>query len=157
DNQPDHDLHRQRRTIPGPAPWLNCARGHRPRITTTGEFEQRAFPSSTHAAVAMRASRAVLSGLDLIDHALFDAAVSIDPAISQKWPMRPLLVDASPIDVCGDDFFAIHRTFGDDFAVRSAHKALAPKFNAISTGGRFVTNAVRHRHVTPVCDGMTTL
>src|SRR5205814_3424814 len=49
------------------------------------------------------------------------------------------------------------RSFCDDFAVRSAHETLPPKFNAISTGGRFVTDAVRHRDVAPIGDRMTTL
>src|SRR5882724_8659346 len=71
--------------------------------------------------------------------------------------MRPLLIDASPIDLGRHNLFLIHGTFRDDFAVRSAHEALAPKLNAISTGGRFVTDAIRHRDVAPVGDRMTTL
>src|SRR5216117_3129547 len=71
--------------------------------------------------------------------------------------MRPLLIDASPINLRRHNLFLIDRTFRDDFAVRPAHKALPPKFNAISTGGRFVTDAVRHRDVAPVYNGMTTL
>src|SRR6516162_1667562 len=94
---------------------------------------------------------------NLIDKTLFDLAVRIDSAISQKWPMRPMLVDASPIDFRCYNLFFIDRAFGDDFAIRPAHKTLAPKFNAISTGWRFVTDAVRHRDVTPVCDRMTAL
>src|SRR5207247_3048257 len=71
--------------------------------------------------------------------------------------MRPLLVDASPIDLRRHNLFLIDRTFRDDFAVRPAHKALSPKFNAISTDGCFVADAVRHRDVASVCDGMTAL
>src|SRR5262249_19341919 len=99
--------------------------------------------------------RAVRS--ELIDHALFDACIGIDSAVAQKWPVRTLFVNASPIYVRGHNFFAIDRPFCKDFAVRSAHKALTPKFNAVSTGRRFMPNAVRHRYVTPVGDGMTTL
>src|SRR5207248_6780405 len=68
-----------------------------------------------------------------------------------------MLVDANPINVGCYNLFLIDRTFRDDFAVRPAHEALSPKFNAISTGGRLMTNAVRHRDVTPVGDRMTTL
>src|SRR2546426_3118840 len=71
--------------------------------------------------------------------------------------MRPLFVNASPIYVRGHNFFAIDRPFCKDFAVRPAHKALTPEFNAVPTGRRFVTDAVRYRYVTPVGDRMTTL
>src|SRR5216117_2875828 len=71
--------------------------------------------------------------------------------------MRPLLIDVSPIDLRRHNLFLIDRSFRDDFAVRPAHEALPPKFNAISTGGRFVTDAIRYRDVAPVCYGMTTL
>src|SRR4029077_8404056 len=71
--------------------------------------------------------------------------------------MRSLLVDASPIDLRHHNLFSIDRTFRDDFAVRSAHETLAPKFDAISAGGRFVTDAVRYRDVAPIGDRMTTL
>src|SRR5437762_9055478 len=164
-----------------------------PRITTTGEFEQRAFEfcapqqlfRSTIVVGRLYQPR-MLSGLtewsrrepttstgsslkgasgnervkrptDLIDHPLFNAGVGIDSAISQEWPVGPMLVDASPINVGCYNLFLIDRTFCDDFAVRSAHETLPPKFDAISTGGRFVTDAVRHRDVAPVGDRMTTL
>src|SRR5204862_866025 len=68
-----------------------------------------------------------------------------------------MLVDASPINVGCYNLFLIDRTFCDDFAVRSAHEALAPKFNAISTGRGFVADAVRHGDVAPIGDRMTTL
>src|SRR5438045_9095020 len=94
---------------------------------------------------------------DLIDHPLFNAGVGIDSAISQEWPVVRMLVDARPLNVGCYNLFLIDRTFHDDFAVRPAHEALSPKFNAISTGGRLMTNAVRHGDVTPVGDRMTTL
>ena len=39
----------------------------------------------------------------------------------------------------------------------AAHETLPPKFNAISAGGRFVTDAIRHRDVAPIRDRMTAL
>jgi len=78
---------------------------------------------------------------ELIDHALFDACIGIDSAVAQKWPVRTLFVNASPIYVGGHNFFAIDGTFRKDFAVRSGHKALTPEFNAIPTDGRFVADA----------------
>src|ERR1700704_6135475 len=71
--------------------------------------------------------------------------------------MRPLLIDTSPIDLGRHNLFLIDRTFRDDFAVRPAHEALAPKFNSISTGGGFVPDADCPRDVAPISDGMTTL
>src|SRR5436190_24226569 len=157
-----------------------------PRITTTREFEQRAFEfcapqqlfRSTIVVGRLYQPR-MLSGLtewsrrepttstgsslkgasgsdrvqrptDLTDHPLFNDGVGIDCAISQEWPVGPMLVDASPMNVGCYNLFLIDRTFRDDFAVRPAHEALSPKFNAISTGGRLMINAVRHRDVTPV-------
>src|SRR6266550_7530638 len=93
----------------------------------------------------------------LVDQTLLDFGISVDPAVAQKWPVRPMFVDASPIDLRRHNLFLIDRTFRDDFAVRPAHKALPPKINAISTGGRFVTDTVRHRDVAPISDRMTTL
>src|SRR4029077_8491366 len=92
-----------------------------------------------------------------VDQTSIDFAVGIDSAISQEWPVRPMLVDASPIDLRRHNLLLIDRTFRDDFAVRSAHETLAPKFDAISTGGRFVTDAVRHRDVAPIGNCVTTL
>src|SRR4029077_6988700 len=92
-----------------------------------------------------------------VDQTSIDFAVGIDSAISQEWPVRSMLVDASPIDLRRHNLLLIDRTFRDDFAVRSTYETLPPKFNAISTGGRFMTDAVRHRHVTPIGNCMTTL
>src|SRR4029077_18987752 len=92
-----------------------------------------------------------------VDQTSIDFAVGIDSAISQEWPVRPMLVDASPIDLRRHNLLLIDRTFRDDFAVRSAHEALAQKFNAIPTGGRFVTDAVRHPHVASIGNCMTAL
>src|SRR4029453_4783819 len=105
-----------------------------------------------HASFACSAGRKAL-----IDHSLFNAAVRVDSAIPQEWPMRPLLVDASPIDLRPHNLFLIDRPFRDDFAVRSAHEALPPKFNTVSTGGRFVAGAVRPRDVAAIGDRVSTL
>src|SRR5262249_62243758 len=78
-------------------------------------------------------------------------------ATSKERQVRPLLVDAGPIVLSHHNLFFVDRTFRDVFAIRPAHEALSPKFNAIPACGRFVTDAVRHRDITPVCDCMTTL
>ena len=84
-------------------------------------------------------------------------AVGVDSAISQKWPVRPLLVNASPINGRSHNLFVIERSLCNDFAIRPAYEALSPEFNAFSAGGRFVSNAVRHCDVASISDGMTPL
>src|SRR5262245_13023757 len=71
--------------------------------------------------------------------------------------MGSLLVDASPLDLCRHNLFLVDRTFRDDLAIRSAYEALAPKFNAISASGRFVTDSVCHPQLAPVGHCMTKL
>src|SRR6185369_2018276 len=71
--------------------------------------------------------------------------------------MCAVFVHPAPVDLRRHNLFLIDRTFGDDFAVRPAHEALPPKFNAISTCRRFVTDAIRHRDVTPIGDRMPAL
>src|SRR5262249_14903605 len=125
------------------------------RLSKSGAALQNvaATPHPIRACVLECAGASALS----IDHALFDACIGIDSAVAQKWPVRALFVNASPIDLRGQNFFAIDRPFCNDFAVRPAHKTLPPKFNAIPTGRRFMPDAVRHRYVTPVGNRMTTL
>src|SRR5213593_4816 len=130
-------------------------------LTHRGSPEQRTFlgNSGRRGDLAMASSSSRTFGSStrqydrkLIDHALFDACIGIDSAVAQKWPVRTLFVNASPIYVRGHNFFAIDRPFCNDFAVRPAHKALTPKFNAVPTGRRFMPDAVRHRYVTPIGD-----
>src|SRR4030095_16044671 len=71
--------------------------------------------------------------------------------------MGPQLIDTTPNNFGCHNLFSIDRTFRDDFAVRPAHEALPPKFNAISTGRRFVTDAVRQRDIASIGDRMTAL
>src|SRR3954468_16727612 len=88
-----------------------------PRITTTGEFEQRGFELRNSPPIIVLSSicRASVSDAcvsqkrptNLIDHPLFDAAVGVDPAISQEWPVRSMLVNTRPIDFRRHNLFLI--------------------------------------------------
>jgi len=42
-----------------------------------------------------------------IEQSLLDSGVSIHPSVAQKWPMRPMLVHAAPIDFANDDLFFV--------------------------------------------------
>src|SRR5437868_13641457 len=97
------------------------------------------------------------SETELINQSLLNPSVSINSAITQEGPVGPVFVDPLPINLCGHNFFAINRTFGDDFAIRAADKTLAPEFDAITAGGCFMPNAIRRRDIATVRDGMTTL
>src|SRR5438477_9798736 len=88
---------------------------------------------------------------------MLQAGVGIDPAITQKRPMRPMFVHAFPFDISQDDFFPIDRTFGNDFAAGCRDEALPPEFDAIAPGGRFVSDPVSHGDVTAVGDGVAAL
>src|SRR3954464_2795149 len=71
--------------------------------------------------------------------------------------MRPMLVNALPIEFRGKDLLSINRTLGNDFAVRPANKALAPEFNPIAAGRRFVADAIGGCDVTAVRHRVTAL
>src|SRR5947199_7168 len=92
-----------------------------------------------------------------IEQPLLNSRVSVDPAVAQKWPVRPMFVHPRPINFSDHDLLFLDRTFGDDLAVRSANKTLPPKFNSIAAGGRFMTDAVRCGNVATVRDRVTPL
>jgi hypothetical protein len=73
---------------------------------------------------------------------LLEAAVSIDAPIPQKWPMRPMFVDAIPFHIGHDNLFAIHRALGNDLSARRAHETLPPEFDSVSVDRRSVTAIV---------------
>ena len=62
----------------------------------------------------------------LINHPAVEPTVSIDPPVTQKWPVRPMLVDAAPIDIGHHNLLLINRSFGDDFAVAGLQVAVLP-------------------------------
>src|SRR5260370_1653236 len=92
-----------------------------------------------------------------IEQPLLNSRVSVDPAVAQERPVRPMLVYTGPVDFANHDFFPIDRTFGDDLAVRSANETLPPKFNPVAASRCFVTDPIRRRHVAAVRDRVTSL
>src|SRR5260370_2341456 len=100
---------------------------------------------------------ATCSSGPLIDHALINALVSVDAAVTQKWPMRPLLVYAVPLDVRQHNLFLIDGSFCNHYAVRAADKALPPKLNSVSPCRCFVADAIWHCDVAAICDRVTAL
>ena len=71
--------------------------------------------------------------------------------------MRPMLVDAIPIDVGHHDLFSIDRSLCNDFAVRAANETLSPKLDSVAAGGRFMANAIRRGDIAAVRDRVTAL
>ena len=51
-----------------------------------------------------------------IEQLLLDSRIRIYAPVTQKWPMRPRLVDSIPFNVGDHNFFAAHRPVGNDFA-----------------------------------------
>src|SRR5438552_18085986 len=92
-----------------------------------------------------------------IDQALLDSRVSIDPPIAQEWPVRSMFVDASPFDFRHDNFFAIDAALRDDLTAGGDDKALSPKLDPRSSGGRFVAHAIHGRDVTAIGNRVTAL
>jgi len=92
-----------------------------------------------------------------IYHSLFQTIVGIYAPIAEKWPMRSVLVYASPFHVGYHNLFPVHRGLGDNFAIRTTHKTLAPKFNSVATGRRFMTDPVCDRDVTTIRNRVTAL
>src|SRR6266571_7473846 len=76
-----------------------------------------------------------------VEQSAIEPGVGINAPVAQEWPVRPMLVDAAPIDVGQQNFFCIARSFGNDFAVRPANEALPPELNASATAVRFVADA----------------
>src|SRR4051812_32907748 len=68
-----------------------------------------------------------------------------------------MFVHSLPIDLGREDFFLVDGGFGDDDPVRSADETLAPELDAIAAGRRFVSDAIRHRDVAAVRDGVCAL
>src|SRR6478609_10248482 len=93
----------------------------------------------------------------LINQSFLKSRVSVNATITQERPVGPVFVDPLPINLRGHNFFAINRTFGDDFAVWAAHETLAPEFDPVTARGRFVSYAIRDRNIAAVRDRMTTL
>src|SRR3954454_6297202 len=92
-----------------------------------------------------------------IDQTALESGVCVHSTVAQKWPMRPMFVNALPIEFRGKDLLSINRTLGNDFAVRPANKALAPEFNPIAAGRRFVADAIGRCDVTAVRHRVTAL
>src|SRR6266566_347103 len=95
--------------------------------------------------------------LQSIDHSSLQASIGIHSPVPQKWPVRPMFVDAIPFYIGHDNLFSIHRTFRDDFSARSSDKALPPKLNSISTCRRFVADAICSRDITAIRNCVTAL
>jgi len=51
-----------------------------------------------------------------IEQLLLDSRIRIYAPVTQKWPMRPRLVDSIPFYIGDHNFFAAHRPLGNDFA-----------------------------------------
>ena len=68
-----------------------------------------------------------------------------------------MLVDAIPFHVGHNNLFSIHRTLGDDLAIRPANKTLAPKLNAVAVGRGFMPDTVCGCDVTTVRNRVTAL
>src|SRR6266446_6897523 len=85
-----------------------------------------------------------------IEQPLLDSRVGIDAPIAEERPVRSILVYAIPVDFCHYNFFAIDRTFRDDFAIRAANKTLPPEFDSVSARWRLKANAVCRSDVAAV-------
>src|SRR4029453_1102062 len=92
-----------------------------------------------------------------IEQPLLNSRVSIHAPVAQKWPVRPMFVDAIPFDVGRDNLFPIHRTFCDDFSAWRSDKTLPPKLDAVAAGGRFMADPICSRDVTAIRNCVTAL
>src|SRR5262245_43125547 len=66
-------------------------------------------------------------------------------------------VDLGEIDGDQQRGWLIHGRFCKDLARGSGHKTLSPKLKAVPTRWTLVSNAIRHRHITPIGDGVCSL
>src|SRR5437667_1389171 len=92
-----------------------------------------------------------------VDHPPVESAVGIDAAVTQKWPMRPMLVYPDPFHIGDHNLFFVDGTFCNDLAVRSANKTLPPKFDSVPAGRRFLTDPIRRGDIAAIRDRMAAL
>ena len=93
----------------------------------------------------------------LIEQSLLDPAVGVDAAVAQEGPVGAVFVDPLPNHVGEDGFFAIDARLGQDLAARGDDDALAPGFDPVTAGGRFVADAVYCGDKAAVRDGVAAL
>ena len=79
----------------------------------------------------------------LIEQTLLDASVGVDAAVRQEGPMGAMFVHTLPFNVGEDGFFSIDARLGENLAARRDDEALAPEFDPIATGWRFVADSRR--------------
>src|SRR5206468_4483555 len=92
-----------------------------------------------------------------VDHPPAQSAVGIDAAVTQKWPMRPMLVYPAPFHIGDHNLFFVDGTFCNDLAVRSANKTLPPKFDSVPSGRRFLAAPIRRSDIAAIRDRMAAL
>src|SRR5689334_10111289 len=92
-----------------------------------------------------------------IKQAFFDSGVGVHPAVSQKWPMGPVLVHPRPIDFANHDLFFANRAFGNDLSVWSTNETLSPEFDPIAAGRRFMADSIGCGNVAAIGDRVTAL
>ena len=93
-------------------------------------------------------------GVASVEQTLLEAGIGVDAPIAQERPVRPMFVDPLPVNFRGHNFFAVNRSFGDNFPVRAADETLAPELYAIASSGRFMPNTIRHCDIAAIRDRM---
>src|SRR6185436_4795183 len=83
---------------------------------------------------------------------LIDARISVDATVAKERPVAPHVLDPRGIYFGEQNLFAIHRTLRDHDSKRIADKRRAPKFDAGSVIGFFVTNSIHRGNVDSVRD-----
>src|ERR1700729_4123014 len=91
-----------------------------------------------------------------IHQSLGQVPVSVNPAVAQEWPMRTRYVHSFQVHRDNENFLFVRAGLGHDLPGSSCDKTLAPKFNAVA-GNNFMSDAIGHRHVTAVGNGMASL
>src|SRR3954447_3533016 len=93
----------------------------------------------------------------LINQPLLNPGIRVDPPVTQKRPMRAVLVHAFPFNVSDHQLFAIDGTLRHNLAARRADKTLSPKLNPVPSSGRFMSDTIARADIAAVRNRVTAL
>src|SRR5258708_30823940 len=89
-----------------------------------------------------------------VDESSLQSAIGVNPAVTEKWPVRALRIEGVEVRFDDEDFFLAGRSFRHNLPRRIGDETLPPKFDAVAAVRRFVPDAVRHRDVAAIGDGV---
>src|SRR5207344_1721739 len=86
-----------------------------------------------------------------------EIAVSVDPAVAQKWPVSAGHINFGEVDGMKQNFLLIHAGFRENLAAGPRNETLSPEFQAVAARRHFRTDTIDRSNVATVGHGMAAL